>query len=90
MQAVGHLPIDVKAQQIDLLSASAHKFHGPKGLGFLYAKKGIRLSSIIEGGAQESGKRAGTENLAAIAAMAEALKESVSTIWRQMPAILSP
>ena len=76
VQAVGHLPIDVKAQQIDMLSASAHKFHGPKGVGFLYAKKGVVLSNIIEGGAQERGKRAGTENVAGIAAMATALKES--------------
>ncbi len=80
VQAVGHLPIDVKAQQIDMLSASAHKFHGPKGVGFLYAKKGIVLSNIIEGGAQERGKRAGTENVAGIAAMATALKESVANM----------
>ena len=80
VQAVGHLPIDVKAQQIDMLSASAHKFHGPKGVGFLYAKKGVVLSNIIEGGAQERGKRAGTENVAGIAAMATALKESVANM----------
>lgn len=77
VQAVGHLPIDVKAQHIDMLSASAHKFHGPKGVGFLYAKKGIVLSNLIEGGAQERGKRAGTENLPGIAAMTTALKEAV-------------
>ena len=76
VQAVGHLPIDVKAENIDLLSASAHKFHGPKGVGFLYARKGILLDSLIEGGAQERGRRAGTENVAGIAAMAAALKES--------------
>lgn len=76
VQAVGHLPIDVKAQNIDMLSASAHKFHGPKGVGFLYTKKGIRLSNLIEGGAQERGKRAGTENVPGIAAMAAALKEA--------------
>ena len=76
VQAVGHLPIDVKAQSIDMLSASAHKFHGPKGVGFLYAKKGIVLSSLIEGGAQERGKRAGTENLPGIVAMTTALKEA--------------
>ena len=70
VQAVGHLPIDVKVQQIDMLSASAHKFHGPKGVGFLYAKKGVVLSNLIEGGAQERGKRAGTENVAGIAASA--------------------
>ena len=76
VQAVGHLPIDVQADNIDLLSASAHKFHGPKGTGFLYARKGIRLSNLIEGGAQENNKRAGTENLPGIAGMAAALKES--------------
>ena len=78
VQAVGHLPIDVKEEDIDLLSASAHKFHGPKGTGFLYARKGVRLVSLIEGGAQEREKRAGTENVAGIVAMAAALKESVS------------
>ncbi len=77
VQAVGHLPIDVQAQQIDLLSASAHKFHGPKGVGFLYAKKGVRLTNLIEGGAQERGKRGGTENLPGIMAMTTALKEAV-------------
>ncbi len=80
VQAVGHLPIDVVSQNIDLLSASAHKFHGPKGVGFLYAKKGVVLSNLIEGGAQERGKRAGTENVAGIAAMATALKESVANM----------
>ncbi|MBQ3264915.1 MAG: cysteine desulfurase [Ruminococcus sp.] len=78
VQAVGHLPIDVKAQSIDMLSASAHKFHGPKGVGFLYVKKGIVLSSLIEGGAQERGKRAGTENLPGILSMTAALKEAVA------------
>ena len=80
VQAISHLPIDVVADNIDLLSASAHKFHGPKGVGFLYAKKGIRLSNIIEGGAQERGKRAGTENVAGVASMAAALKEATSKI----------
>ena len=76
VQAVGHIPLNVIADNIDMLSASGHKFHGPKGVGFLYAKKGIILSNIIEGGAQERGKRAGTENVPGIAAMAEALTEA--------------
>ena len=80
VQAVGHLPIDVQAQNIDMLSASAHKFHGPKGVGFLYARKGIILQNLIEGGAQERGKRAGTENLPGILAMAAALKEAVENM----------
>ena len=80
VQAVGHLPIDVKAQNIDMLSASAHKFHGPKGVGFLYARKGIILQNLIEGGAQERGKRAGTENVPGIAAMAAALNEAVTSM----------
>ena len=78
VQAVGHLPIHVGEDQVDLLSASAHKFHGPKGVGFLYARKGVRLTNLIEGGAQENGKRAGTENVPGIAAMAAALKESAA------------
>ena len=78
VQAAGHLPIDVKADNIDMLSASAHKFHGPKGVGFLYARKGIRLVNLIEGGAQEKGRRAGTENVAGGAGMAAALKESAA------------
>ncbi len=76
VQAVGHIPVNVQEDHIDLLSSSAHKFHGPKGVGFLYARKGIRLTNLIEGGAQERGRRGGTENVAAIAAMAEALKEA--------------
>ncbi len=75
VQAIGHIPVDVVADNIDMLSSSAHKFHGPKGVGFLYVKKGIRLLSLIEGGAQERGKRAGTENVPGIAAMAVAIKE---------------
>jgi len=78
VQAVGHIPVNVRQDNIDLLSASAHKFHGPKGVGFLYARKGIRLDSLIEGGAQERGKRAGTENVPGIAAMAQALKEAAA------------
>ena len=78
VQAVGHIPVNVEEDCVDLLSASAHKFHGPKGVGFLYAKKGIVLSSLIEGGAQERGKRAGTENLPGIVAMTTALQEAVN------------
>ena len=80
VQAAGHLDIDVSEQNIDMLSVSAHKFHGPKGIGFLFAKKGIRLSNIIEGGAQERGKRAGTENIPAILGMAAALEEACDGI----------
>ena len=80
VQAAGHLHIDVKEQNIDMLSLSAHKFHGPKGVGVLYAKKGIQLTNIIEGGAQERGKRGGTENIAGIMAMAAALEEACANI----------
>ena len=80
VQAAGHLHIDVKAQDIDMLSLSGHKFHGPKGSGVLYARKGIPLVNIIEGGAQERGKRAGTENLPAIVGMAAALQEACDHI----------
>ena len=80
VQAAGHLPIDVKAQNIDMLSLSGHKFHGPKGSGVLYARKGIPLVNIIEGGAQERGRRAGTENLPAIVGMAAALQEACDHI----------
>ena len=82
VQAVGHIPVDVNEDSIDLLSASAHKFHGPKGVGFLYARKGVRLTNLIEGGAQERGKRAGTENVPGIAAMATALKDAVANMDR--------
>ena len=82
VQAIGHIPVDVVRDQVDLLSASAHKFHGPKGVGFLYARKGIRLTSLIEGGAQERGLRAGTENVPGIAAMAAALKEAADGMER--------
>ena len=80
VQAAGHLHIDVKAQHIDMLSLSAHKFRGPKGVGLLYARQGIPLTNIIEGGAQERGKRAGTENIAGIVSMAAALKEACDHI----------
>ena len=80
VQAAGHLHIDVKEQSIDMLSLSAHKFHGPKGVGALYVRRGIPLSILIEGGAQERGKRAGTENLPAIVGMATAFEESCATM----------
>lgn len=76
VQAVGHLPVNVQTDNIDALSLSAHKFHGPKGIGALYAKTGFLLSNLIEGGAQERGKRAGTENIPAIVGMAVALEEA--------------
>ena len=80
VQAAGHLKIDVKEQNIDMLSISAHKFHGPKGVGVLYVKNGIQLTNIIEGGAQERSKRAGTENIAGIVGMTAALEYAVSHI----------
>ena len=76
VQAAGHLPVDVKVQNIDLLSLSAHKFHGPKGIGALYARSGIPMTRLIEGGDQEQGRRAGTENVPAIMGMAAALEEA--------------
>ena len=80
VQAAGHVKIDVNAMHIDLLSLSAHKFHGPKGVGVLYARQGIPLTNIIEGGAQERGKRAGTENIPGIVSMAAALQEACAHI----------
>ncbi|MCH5148463.1 MAG: cysteine desulfurase NifS [Clostridiales bacterium] len=80
VQAVGHIPVDVKADNIDMLSLSGHKFHGPKGVGALYCKKGLPLLTFVEGGAQERGKRAGTENIAGIASMAAALEEAVENL----------
>lgn len=76
VQAVGHIPVDVKADNIDMLSLSGHKFHGPKGVGALYCKKGLRIPNLIEGGAQERNRRAGTENVPAIVGMAAALKDA--------------
>ena len=80
VQAIGHIPVNVVDDNIDMLSASAHKFHGPKGVGFLYVRKGVKLYNLIEGGAQEKGKRAGTENVPGIAAMAVALEDAVANL----------
>ena len=80
VQAVGHIPINVEDYNIDLMSASGHKFHGPKGVGFLYVRNGINLTNLIEGGAQERGKRAGTENVPGIAAMSVALMERMQNL----------
>ncbi len=80
VQAVGHIEIDVKAMNIDMLSVSAHKFHGPKGIGVLYCRKGIPLQNLINGGAQERNKRAGTENLPAIMGMAAAMEDAVANL----------
>ena len=82
VQAVGHIAIDVKAQNIDMLSLSAHKFHGPKGVGALYCRKGILLTNLIDGGAQERGKRAGTENIPGICGMAAALEEACANLQK--------
>lgn len=88
VQAVGHLHINVREENIDMLSLSAHKFHGPKGIGALYARKGIVLESLIEGGAQERGKRAGTENVPAIMGMAAALEGEASKIDENTPKLI--
>ncbi len=87
VQAVGHLHINVKEENIDMLSLSAHKFHGPKGVGALYVRRGITLTNIIEGGAQERGKRAGTENLPGICGMAAAMKDACDHIDENMPRV---
>ena len=87
VQAAGHIHIDVKAQNIDMLSLSGHKFHGPKGVGALYARRGIPLVNVIEGGAQERGKRGGTENIAGICGMAAALKDACDHIDENMPRV---
>ena len=84
VQAVGHIPINVKNLDVDMLSASAHKFNGPKGIGFLYVRKGVDLPPFIDGGAQEYGMRAGTENIASIVGMAVALKKNTDNIFKNM------
>ena len=84
VQAVGHIPVDVKALEVDMLSLSGHKFHAPKGVGALYCRRGIRPEILIEGGAQEFGRRGGTENLPGIVAMAAALKEATENLAREM------
>lgn len=89
VQALGHIPVNVVDDNIDMLSGSAHKFHGPKGVGFLYVKKGIKVSNIIEGGAQEKGRRAGTENVPAIAAAATALKDAAAGIEKNTAGIIA-
>ena len=87
VQAVGHIKINVKEQNIDMLSLSGHKFHGPKGVGALYCRRGIALTNVIEGGAQERGKRAGTENIAGICGMAAAMKDACDHIDENMPRV---
>lgn len=87
VQAVGHIPVDVNKMNCDMLSISAHKFHGPKGVGVLYVKKGIPLKNLIEGGAQERGKRAGTENVAGIVGMAAALTQANESLDENMKKI---
>lgn len=87
VQAVGHIPVNVREIGCDMLSLAGHKFHGPKGVGALYARKGLLVSTLIEGGAQERGKRAGTENIAAIAGMAAALKEATDGLEANMAKI---
>nr|MDE7380091.1 IscS subfamily cysteine desulfurase [Clostridia bacterium] len=84
VQAVGHIPVNVVDDNIDMMSVSGHKFHGPKGVGFLYCRTGVQLKNLIEGGAQERKRRAGTENIAGICAMAAALKEAVENLDSNM------
>ncbi len=89
VQAVGHIPVNVKEQNIDMLSLSAHKFHGPKGVGALYCRRGVRLLPFIDGGAQERGRRAGTENVAGIVAMAAALKEACANMQKNSQKLIN-
>ena len=83
VQAVGHIPVNVKMLNVDMLSASAHKFNGPKGIGFLYIRKGVHLVPLLDGGGQEHGLRAGTENVASIVGMAAALQEHVEHLTQE-------
>lgn len=83
VQAVGHIPVDVKALQVDMLSASAHKFHGPKGVGFLYVRNGVHIVPLLDGGSQERGMRAGTENVAGVVGMAAALQEHMEHLAQE-------
>lgn len=83
VQAIGHIPVDVKALQVDMLSASAHKFNGPKGIGYLYIRKGVHLVPLLDGGGQERGMRAGTENVAGIVGMATALQEHIEHLQQE-------
>lgn len=89
VQAAGHLPIDVKKENIDMLSLSAHKFHGPKGIGVLYVRRGVPLTNLIEGGGQERGKRAGTENVPAIMSMAAAFEEACENMEKNAAKVLA-
>ena len=89
VQAVGHIPIHVKEQNIDMLSLSAHKFHGPKGVGVLYARRGMMLTNVIEGGAQERGKRAGTENLPGICGLAAALEDACANMEKNNAKVIA-
>ena len=84
VQAAGHIPVNVVEDNVDMLSVSAHKFHGPKGVGFLYCRNGVQLKNLIEGGAQERKRRAGTENIAGICSMTAALKEAVDNLEKNM------
>ncbi len=83
VQAVGHIPVDVKTMQVDMLSASAHKFHGPKGVGFLYVRNGVHIVPLLDGGGQERGMRAGTENVAGVVGMAAALQEHMEHLVQE-------
>ena len=89
VQAVGHVPVDFEGMHIDLLSLSAHKFHGPKGVGALLVRKGLRFGNLIDGGAQERGRRAGTENTAGIVGMAEAMRLACASMEQATPGLIA-